>query len=73
MAQNVYDQEDFFKAYEQMPRSQQGLTGTPEWPILQRMVGDVRGLSISDLGCGYGWFCRWAYEAGAQSVHGIDL
>jgi 2-polyprenyl-3-methyl-5-hydroxy-6-metoxy-1,4-benzoquinol methylase len=26
-----------------------------------------------DLGCGFGWFCRWARERGAASVLGVDL
>ena len=26
-----------------------------------------------DLGCGFGWFCRWAREAGAAQVQGIDV
>lgn len=26
-----------------------------------------------DLGCGFGWFCRWARERGAASVLGVDV
>src|SRR5205823_3978591 len=26
-----------------------------------------------DLGCGFGWFCRWAGEAGAATVLGLDV
>lgn len=33
----------------------------------------MAGLRVVDLGCGFGWFCRWAAEAGAGSVVGIDL
>jgi SAM-dependent methyltransferase len=28
---------------------------------------------VLDLGCGYGWFCRWAREYGAARVLGIDV
>jgi SAM-dependent methyltransferase len=28
---------------------------------------------VVDLGCGFGWFCRWAADAGAGQVLGIDL
>jgi len=34
---------------------------------------DLRGLNVVDLGCGYGWFCRWAQEEGAARVLGLDL
>src|SRR5690606_19549144 len=26
-----------------------------------------------DLGCGFGWFCRWAHEQGAAHVLGLDV
>jgi len=28
---------------------------------------------VLDLGCGFGWFCRWARQAGASHVQGIDV
>lgn len=73
MTDAIYDDEDFFKSYAQLPRSQNGLAAAPEWPVLKRMVGDVRDHKVVDLGCGYGWFCRWASESGASSVVGIDI
>src|SRR3954468_21514451 len=73
MAQNVYDDADFFTAYSQLPRSQHGLDGAPEWPALRGMLPPMAGLRVIDLGCGFGWFCRWAREAGAAGVLGIDL
>ncbi len=33
----------------------------------------MAGCRVVDLGCGFGWFSRWAAEAGAASVLGIDL
>lgn len=33
MKQNKYDDANFFSAYEQMPRSVQGLEGAGEWPV----------------------------------------
>lgn len=73
MAQNVYDRPDFFEGYSGLDRSLRGLGGAPEWPALRTMLGDVRGLRVVDLGCGFGWFCRWAREAGATQVLGLDL
>jgi SAM-dependent methyltransferase len=51
----------------------QGLTGAAEWPALQALLPDLRGLRVVDLGCGFGWFCRWAGEQGAAQVLGFDL
>jgi SAM-dependent methyltransferase len=73
MSQNVYDREDFFEEYSKLPRSQHGLPGALEWPLLEALVGNVTNLKIVDLGCGFGWFCRWARERGAKSIYGIDI
>jgi SAM-dependent methyltransferase len=73
MAQNIYDSPSFFAQYAAMPRSQHGLSESPEWPVLQLMIGSVARNSVLDLGCGYGWYCRWAAEQGASSVKGVDI
>ncbi len=73
MPQNIYDTQEFFDAYSRLPRSQKGLDGALEWPALRAMLPDLRGLKILDLGCGYGWFCRWARQNGAAQVLGTDL
>jgi SAM-dependent methyltransferase len=73
VAQNIYDRPDFFKGYSKLPRSTGGLTSATEWPALRAMLHDVNGLRIVDLGCGFGWFCRWAREQGAARVLGLDL
>jgi SAM-dependent methyltransferase len=73
MAQNVYDRPDFFAGYSSLPRSVGGLAAAPEWPTLQAMLPDIRGLRVLDLGCGFGWFCRWAAEHGAREVLGLDI
>lgn len=73
MAQNIYDQPEFFAGYSQLGRSVEGLDGAAEWPALRAMLPDVGGSRIVDLGCGFGWFCRWAHEHGARQVLGLDL
>ena len=73
MAQNIYDQDDFFAGYSALLRSREGLAGAPEWPSLRAMLPPMAGRRVVDLGCGFGWFCRFAAEAGAASVLGIDL
>ena len=73
MTQNIYDDDAFFAGYSRLPRSIQGLGGMPEWPTLRAMLPDLRDRGIVDLGCGFGWFARWARAHGATSVLGLDL
>jgi SAM-dependent methyltransferase len=73
MAQNIYDRPAFFAAYSRLPRSVEGLEGAPEWPALQALLPPLRGLRIVDLGCGFGWFTRWAAAQGAAELLGLDL
>lgn len=73
MAQNIYDDPSFFAGYARLGRSLAGLDGAAEWPALRALLPEMRGLRVVDLGCGYGWFCRWARGAGAQHVLGLDL
>ncbi|APT56397.1 SAM-dependent methyltransferase [Roseomonas gilardii] len=73
MAQNIYDKPEFFAGYSRLDRSVHGLDGAPEWPAIQAMLPDLRGRRVVDLGCGFGWFARWAAEQGARQVLGFDL
>ncbi|AUX25689.1 SAM-dependent methyltransferase [Sorangium cellulosum] len=73
MSQNIYDQSEFFTAYSRLPRSVHGLAGAPEWPAIQALLPELTGKKVVDLGCGFGWFCRWAREHGAARVLGLDL
>lgn len=73
MTQNIYDNPRFFLGYSQLNRSVQGLDGAPEWPALRELLPALTGKKVVDLGCGYGWFSRWAAEHGAESVLGLDV
>lgn len=64
MTQNVYDDPEFFAGYSRLDRSVARLDGAAEWPALRAVV---------DLGCDFGWFCRWARELGAARVLGLDV
>jgi len=73
MKQNKYDDPGFFLKYSGMPRSQNGLAAAGEWPTLRAMLPDLQGKRVLDLGCGYGWHCRYAREQQARSVVGVDI
>src|SRR4029077_20747627 len=73
MTQNIYDDDKFFEGYSRLPRSVEGLDGAPEWPALRAMLPDLHGRKVLDLGCGFGWVCRWARGQGAAQILGIDV
>lgn len=73
MTQNIYDDPTFFAGYSRLDRSVEGLAGAPEWPALRALLPDLQSLRVADLGCGFGWFCRWARQQGAARVLGFDV
>lgn len=73
MAQNIYDNQDFFEGYSKLNRSVHGLNGAPEWLSIVKMLPEMKEFNVVDLGCGYGWFCRYAHENGAALVLGLDI
>ena len=73
MEQNKYDDPDFFANYSQMARSIDGLDAAGEWPAFRALLPDLCDKNVLDLGCGFGWHCRYAREQQARSVVGVDL
>ena len=73
LTQNIYDNPEFFENYQRLPRSLKGLPGAPEWPALRALLPALGGLRVLDLGCGFGWFSRWARQNGASRVLAIDV
>ncbi|WP_152403867.1 class I SAM-dependent methyltransferase [Paenibacillus cellulositrophicus] len=73
MKQNKYDDTAFFAAYKEMPRSIGGLGAAGEWHEFKASLPDLQGKSVLDLGCGFGWHCRYAREQHAAEVVGVDI
>jgi SAM-dependent methyltransferase len=73
MKQNKYDDPSFFANYSQMARSIGGLDAAGEWPAFRALLPELRSKKVLDLGCGFGWHCRYVREQGAQSVIGVDI
>ena len=53
--------------------SQSGLAGAGEWHELKKLLPDFEGKTVLDLGCGYGWHCKYAADHGAAYVLGTDI
>lgn len=73
MKENKYDQDLFFEKYAQMSRSKDGLIAAGEWETLKRILPNLTGKTVLDLGCGYGWHCVYAMEQGATKAVGVDI
>ncbi|TMW70896.1 class I SAM-dependent methyltransferase [Alteribacter natronophilus] len=73
MKQNKYDEAAFFNTYSRMNRSVKGLEGAGEWPVFRELIPHLQGKNVLDLGCGFGWHCRYAADQGAAEVTGVDI
>lgn len=72
--QNIYDDAEFFAGYKKLRDDGSELNDNLEQPALWSLIGNsLDGLSVLDLGCGFGGFARKARDLGAESVLGIDL
>lgn len=73
MKQNIYDDPTFFDGYKAFREDPGAINRFLEQPALHSLTGSCAGLSVLDLGCGMGDFCRHARNTGAERVVGVDL
>ena len=73
MKQNKYDDPELYANYSRMRRSIRGLDEAQEWPAFRALLPNLHDKRLLDLGCGFGWHCRYARQQGARSVIGVDL
>jgi SAM-dependent methyltransferase len=71
--QNIYDNPAFFAGYKNLRQNDTGLNGALEVPALCRLLPDLHGRQVLDLGCGFGDFARYAHQAGAASITALDV
>jgi SAM-dependent methyltransferase len=72
MRQNLYDDPRFFDGYWRMRGEARGLHENLIGPCLPEILPKLEDKRVLDLGCGDGWFCRYAANAGAKCVAGLD-
>lgn len=71
--QNIYDNTSFFDEYITLRESDENLNDLLEQPAMQKLLPNVKGKSVLDLGCGYGKNCLEFVKNGASKVVGIDI
>ncbi|KAI1340196.1 methyl transferase [Xylariaceae sp. FL0016] len=73
MAQNIYDDPAFLEKYWKLEEAHRyEPQGTPDLTQLDTLLPPLTGSHVLDLGCGDGWFVRWAMSHGASSAQGLD-
>lgn len=69
---SVYDEQDFLSNYLERRNRPDSPNNAIEKPILDKLIGDVNGLSILDLGCGDASFGKELLERGASRYEGVE-
>ncbi|MFP7171757.1 class I SAM-dependent methyltransferase [Terribacillus halophilus] len=72
MKQNIYDNELFFENYKALRENPVNYNELLEQPEIKRMLPDLEGKRVLDIGCGMGDLARYCAEQGALRVTAID-
>lgn len=73
MIQNIYDHPKFFAAYKDLRDNDKGFNESIEVPAVKRLVKDVKGARVLDLGCGLGHQVNYLLEQGAEKIDAVDV
>ncbi len=73
MEQNFFDNETVFRGYCELRDTESNCNTLMEQPEMARLLPDLRGKRVLDLGCGFGHNCIDFIDRGAASVTGIDI
>ncbi|MGN0542834.1 MAG: class I SAM-dependent methyltransferase [Acutalibacteraceae bacterium] len=71
--QNIFDNEIFFNGYKALRDNEINYNDLLEQPAMAKLLPELNGKSILDLGCGYGHNCVDFVNRGARRVVGIDI
>jgi ubiquinone/menaquinone biosynthesis C-methylase UbiE len=73
VSQNIYDNEFFFEKYRELRKNDYNYNNLVEQPAMKKLLPDLSGKTVLDLGCGYGNNCIDFIKRGAERVVGIDI
>lgn len=71
--QNIFDNETFFEKYKSLRDREDNLNDLLEQPAMAKLLPELSGKTVLDLGCGYGHNCLDFVKKGASRVVGIDI
>ena len=71
--QNIFDNQAFFDGYKALRERDDNLNLLLEQPAMKRLLPEMAGRSVLDLGCGYGHNCMDFVKRGAAEVVGVDI
>lgn len=71
--QNIYDNDTFFTDFKKIRRNRVNFNDLLETPVLMKMLPDLKGRSVLDIGCGMGQHAMQYATLGAERVLGIDI
>lgn len=73
MSQSVFDNEVFFEKYRELRKKEYNYNSLVEQPAIKKLLPELKGKRVLDLGCGYGENCIDFIKKGAIEVVGIDI
>lgn len=72
MTSNCYDIESFSQNYLRWRKNRYSANELVEKPNFLKLLPEVKGRRVLDLGCGFGSFTNLIYDMGAFEVAGVD-
>lgn len=71
--QNIFDNEIFFDGYKALRDNEINYNDLLEQPAMAKLLPNLNGKAVLDLGCGYGHNCIDFVNRGAERVVGVDI
>lgn len=71
--QNIFDNQIFFDGYKELRARDDNFNVLLEQPAMAKLLPELNGKSVLDLGCGYGHNCIDFINRGAVHVVGVDI
>lgn len=70
---NIYDDKAFYESYIEMRKTKLNANELIEIPTIKKMLPDLSGKTVLDIGCGYGGMSKYFIKKGAKKVVAIDI